>query len=200
MLVVGRGTGTGNSLLLGGTGLVITNSGLWEHSDPERGARNASLGSNPADGWNHSVMDSNALKKGTAECPRCGTLNVAGSLVCVLCKAALQRRASGSLLRSASAAPSVAPQTGSNSYVVDSHEPSLDLRAGRESLRFLGLGLLLSPVFAFLPYLQFFDWFLTSLFHESGHCFFAWMMGQPAFPAISLTGQVTRAGHYRQIH
>ncbi len=70
-----------------------------------------------------------------------------------------------------------------------------DRAEDRESLKFLLFGLLLSPVFAYLPYLQFFDWFLSSLFHESGHCLFAWMMGQPAFPAISLTGHAAAMHH-----
>lgn len=58
----------------------------------------------------------------------------------------------------------------------------------KQAYTFLGLGLLLAPVFAYMPFLGYFNWFLGALFHETGHCLFGWLMGQPAMPAISLTG------------
>jgi hypothetical protein len=81
---------------------------------------------------------------------------------------------------------------------LDAQLETIGQEEARSSILFLGLGLLLSPIFAFLPYLQFYDWFLTSLFHEVGHCFFSWMVGQPAFPAISLTGHAA-AVHQDQL-
>jgi hypothetical protein len=58
----------------------------------------------------------------------------------------------------------------------------------REPLLFLGVGLLLAPVFAFAPGLRYMGWFLSSLFHETGHTAAAWFLGCPAFPAIRLDG------------
>ncbi|MDF1836981.1 MAG: hypothetical protein P1V35_03855, partial [Planctomycetota bacterium] len=58
----------------------------------------------------------------------------------------------------------------------------------KQAYAFLGLGLLLAPLFAYMPFLGYFTWFLGALFHETGHCFFGWLMGQPAMPAISLGG------------
>lgn len=90
------------------------------------------------------------------------------------------------------------PRHGLSSLPSYSPEPDFDAQETRRSWVFLGPGLLLSPVFAYLPYLQFFDWFLTSLFHEVGHSFFSWAMGQPAYPAISLTGHAV-AVHNDQV-
>ena len=58
----------------------------------------------------------------------------------------------------------------------------------RVPLAYLGLGLLFAPILTFTPLLRFMGWFLASLVHETGHCFFAWMAGSWSFPAISLAG------------
>jgi hypothetical protein len=52
----------------------------------------------------------------------------------------------------------------------------------------LALGLGLSLLFTVTPTLRFMGWLLGSLFHETGHVAFAWFVGCPAFPAISLEG------------
>lgn len=132
-------------------------------------------------------MDSFLIKTGPTLCPKCGRSNRSGQLSCGFCGHVLRKESRSALSDGVAARERSTRKV--RAYSPSTAEFEFRERApARESLLFLGIGLLLSPVFAFLPYLQFFDWFLTSLFHESGHCFFAWMMGQPAFPAISLTG------------
>jgi hypothetical protein len=58
----------------------------------------------------------------------------------------------------------------------------------KTTLMFVGIGALVAPVFTFTPFLSFMGWFLSSLFHETGHCAIAWAAGCPAIPAISLAG------------
>ena len=58
----------------------------------------------------------------------------------------------------------------------------------------LGGGLLLALLLTLTPTLRFMGWLLGSLFHETGHVAFAWFVGCPAWPAISL------AGHAAAIH
>lgn len=72
----------------------------------------------------------------------------------------------------------------------DGHRMIAGLRAEpmRVPLTFLGLGLLLAPVFTFTPLLRYMGWFLASLVHEMGHCAFSWLAGSWSFPAISLSG------------
>jgi len=52
----------------------------------------------------------------------------------------------------------------------------------------LGAGLLIALLFTLTPALRFMGWLLGSLFHETGHVAFAWFVGCPAWPAISLAG------------
>lgn len=52
----------------------------------------------------------------------------------------------------------------------------------------LGGGLLLALLLTLTPVLRFMGWLLGSLFHETGHVAFAWFVGCPAWPAISLQG------------
>jgi hypothetical protein len=52
----------------------------------------------------------------------------------------------------------------------------------------LGLGIVLAPLFAVTPLLQYMGWFLASLVHELGHTAVAWFFGQPAYPAIRIDG------------
>jgi hypothetical protein len=96
-------------------------------------------------------------------CPECGYRNGVGEMGCGFCGRVLER------------AP--AP-------------PEIIVRAprSREPLLYLGIGLLLAPVFTFAPVLQFMGWFLGSLCHETGHCVLGWLAGCPSVPAISLRG------------
>lgn len=52
----------------------------------------------------------------------------------------------------------------------------------------LGAGLVLSPILTATPLLRYVGWFLSSLFHESGHCAIALLTGHSALPAIRLDG------------
>lgn len=54
--------------------------------------------------------------------------------------------------------------------------------------RWMAVGGVLALVFTLTPTLGFMGWLLGSLFHETGHVAFAWYVGCPAWPAISLTG------------
>jgi hypothetical protein len=58
----------------------------------------------------------------------------------------------------------------------------------RIAWQWLGVGLVLAFAFTLAPPLRFMGWLLGSLFHETGHVAFAWYVGCPAFPAISLAG------------
>ena len=55
-------------------------------------------------------------------------------------------------------------------------------------LRYLAVGVLLAPVFALTPLLQYMAWFLSALAHELGHSAVAWFFGSPSVPAIRLDG------------
>jgi hypothetical protein len=50
------------------------------------------------------------------------------------------------------------------------------------------VGLVLALAFTLTPTLRFMGWLVGALFHETGHVVFAWYVGCPAFPAISLSG------------
>lgn len=63
-----------------------------------------------------------------------------------------------------------------------------EARAPSRALQFLLIGMPLAALFAVAPFVQFMGWFLSSLFHESGHCVAGWLMGQPTIPKISLEG------------
>ena len=52
----------------------------------------------------------------------------------------------------------------------------------------LAAGLVLSPILTATPLLRYVAWFLSSLFHESGHCAMAILTGHSALPAIRLDG------------
>lgn len=96
-------------------------------------------------------------------CPECGHRNPTEEIGCVFCGRILQ-----------AALP----------------PPQIVIRGPRwrEPALFLGIGLLLAPVFTFAPLLQFMGWFLGSLCHETGHCAMGWLLGCPSIPAISLRG------------
>lgn len=66
--------------------------------------------------------------------------------------------------------------------------PRATAPAGPDPRFVMALGLLLAPVLASLPLLQYVGWFLASLVHETGHCVSGWTFGLPAVPAIRLDG------------
>ncbi len=119
-----------------------------------------------------TVVDSSA-------CARCGRANGAGAFVCGLCGTVLRREPSAPAQR-ATPRPSLA-------VAVDEPRPL-------EPWRYLAIGIVTAPIFAWTPILQYMGWFLASLVHEMGHAAFAWLCGMPAIPAISL------AGHAAAVH
>ncbi len=123
-------------------------------------------------------------------CPSCGTANREGSYSCRLCSEVLRKRPAetdrASLFGPGEMSPAPDPQVRPHFVVPGSGAGRPGL--AHEGYVFTGIGLALACVIHFVPILGFFNWFLSSLFHETGHCFFAWIMGQPAFPAISLGG------------
>ena len=140
-------------------------------------------------------MYPNDLQDLTSACPRCGTQNPGSQLTCSLCSEVLRRDSGGhgdphptGLFRVADSVP--AGRTAETFAAPSGRKPDYS----KQSYTYLGLGLVLAPIFAYMPFLGFFHWFLGALFHETGHCVFGWLMGQPAFPAISL------GGHAAAIH
>ena len=61
----------------------------------------------------------------------------------------------------------------------------------------LGIGLLLAPLFGFAPLLSYMGWFVSALVHEMGHCVAALFTGHSAHPVIRLDGHAM-AQHGRQ--
>lgn len=115
-----------------------------------------------------------------APCAQCGTTNDDQASICRLCGLLLVRREDD---------PFRLPRT---------EQPSV--QAPRKTLRIpvgwvhLGAGILLALLLTLTPVLRFMGWLLGSLFHETGHVAFAWFVGCPAWPAISL------GGHAAAIH
>ncbi len=106
------------------------------------------------------------LRQGSLYCPSCKRGNSQWLDQCEYC---------GTALRAPVKKPDLAkPEV----VVIDAPNPWL----------FFGLGAVISPIFAFVPLLQYMGWFLASLVHELGHTLVAWFFGQPAFPAIRLDG------------
>ncbi len=125
-----------------------------------------------------------------AQCSRCGRAHDESALVCNLC---------GQLLRRAQRAPAA---TASSVASTPTHAERIELAlaarvkppSAAQPWKFLAIGLVTAPIFAFTPILQYMGWFLSSLVHEMGHAAFAWLCGMPAIPAISL------AGHAAAVH
>lgn len=65
---------------------------------------------------------------------------------------------------------------------------AIERRSLRVGWRWMGIGAVLALIFTLTPFLRFIGWLIGSLFHETGHVVFAWYVGCPAFPAISLSG------------
>jgi hypothetical protein len=114
----------------------------------------------------------------TGRCARCGHAAAADDLVCTLCGEVLRRASRGSV---AVEAPRPVPDAWASPP-----EAEAPARDGRWIV--LGVGLFLAPVLTLTPLLQYVGWFLASLVHETGHSAMAWLLGCPAFPAISLHG------------
>ena len=105
-------------------------------------------------------------------CPDCGHANPRARADCQWCGAFFEERAPA-------AAPAPPPR-------LLRHPPACEPRV--TSAKYLVGGAVLALVFGLLPFTGFMGWFLSSLFHETGHCAFAWAAGCPAFPAIRLDG------------
>ncbi len=122
----------------------------------------------------------------TTKCPRCGREDDGRALACALCGELLRRAPLDAPRQSESARPRVAPAPApapASERDVEREAPST-----REPWLFLGLGLVLAPVFQLTPMLGFMGWFLASLAHEMGHSALAWACGMPCIPAISPEG------------
>jgi len=107
-------------------------------------------------------------------CPDCGHANPRTRADCAWCGTYMRERA-----------PAPAPAPGPPALLLR-HPPACEPRV--TSAKYLLAGAVVAIVFALLPFTGFMGWFLTSLFHETGHCAFAWAAGCPAFPAIRLDG------------
>lgn len=124
----------------------------------------------------------------TTRCPRCGREDDPRALACALCGELLRRPALTPPSADEIARARVTPQT--STMAAARPAPS----AAREAWFYLGLGLVLAPVFTLTPLLGFMGWFLASLVHEMGHSALAWACGMPSIPAIS------PAGHAAAVH
>lgn len=109
-------------------------------------------------------------------CRSCGLLTDATDGLCVLCA---ERGGGG---------PSARPVPGARA--TGSSGPGTGGRVLRLPIGwvYLGVGFLLALAFTLARPLAFMGWLLGSLFHETGHVAFAWYVGCPAYPAISLRG------------
>lgn len=123
-------------------------------------------------------------------CPRCGTVNGEDRFSCRLCSEMLRKRPAEvpheSLFAPGTTTRSPVPEARPHMVVAENGAGGMSITT--EGYAYAGIGLALATVIHFVPILGFFNWFLSALFHETGHCVFAWAMGQPAFPAISLGG------------
>lgn len=91
--------------------------------------------------------------------------------------------------------PAVSTKTVAESLVEDSTPRRQFLSTGMWYL--LG-GLALAPIFTLTPYLQIVGWVFSAVVHECGHTFFAFAVGCPALPAISVTGHGAATIHGEQ--
>ncbi|MHC5009881.1 MAG: hypothetical protein ACYTG6_02900 [Planctomycetota bacterium] len=110
-------------------------------------------------------------------CSQCGYLKASEDAVCSLC---------GPL--PAPGADAAVPLRGGG-YPTPPHLAPEETVGGLPiGWVYLAVGLALSLVFTVAPLFRFMGWFIGALFHETGHVIFAWFVGCPAFPAISLRG------------
>lgn len=113
-------------------------------------------------------------------CPECDHLNAPQAMSCGMCGFFMKPPAE------------YAPAEYHDEPIVHRRAPVCEPH--KTTVTFLGLGLVLALLFR-LPILDFTGWFLSSLFHETGHCVMAWLAGCPAFPAISLAGHAMAQHH-----
>ena len=122
-----------------------------------------------------------AAATAAVRCSRCGRPAGADDYVCSLCGEVLRRSADGAQRPSPAAASAPWPATG-----VRRED---ELRAGQPGWEYLLVGMLLAPVLTFTPLLQYVGWFLSALFHETGHAAVGWALGCPTVPAVSIAGE-----------
>jgi hypothetical protein len=122
-----------------------------------------------------------------AVCARCGRPDDGASFACGLCGEVL-RRAPESARAPPAASDAAVPSRASWEARPVPVDRERERRARAEPWFYLGLGLVIAPIFAWTPLLQYMGWFLASLVHEMGHSAVAWFCGMPAFPAIALDG------------
>jgi hypothetical protein len=126
----------------------------------------------------------------TTKCPRCGREDDGRALACALCGELLRRSTLDAPLAGEVAPPRGVPAPAPVPVRADEGAPA----SAREPWLYLGLGLVLAPVFELTPMLGFMGWFLASLAPEMGHSTLAWACGMPSIPAIS------PAGHAAAVH
>lgn len=152
--------------------------------------------------------DHAAARQGASTCASCGRVQRRDGAHCELCGTPLRRHepppalpatpgADASQGSGWSAPPLPSPE---RSAPIGHGRPSSVLSAPREdpaerarrarsrAIQFLLLGLPLAGLFTVTPIVRFMGWFLSSLFHESGHALAGWFMGHPTIPKISLEG------------
>lgn len=113
-----------------------------------------------------------------ASCPQCGYENSVRDPVCGLCQ---------TVLVPASAADDPFQLSPEDRLPEPVPEPEARIRVPVGWV-YLALGAVFALVFTLTPALRFAGWLFGSLFHETGHVAFAWFVGCPAWPAISLAG------------
>ena len=122
-----------------------------------------------------------AAAPASVRCSRCGRPAGADDYVCSLCGEVL-RRSTAPAPRAPAPAPTPwmpAPESRRGNGVP----------AGRPGWAYLLVGLVLAPVLTFTPLLQYVGWFLSALFHETGHAAVGWALGCPSIPAVSIAGE-----------
>lgn len=118
----------------------------------------------------------------TRECPQCQREVDVEERNCRQCGYLLRRVRPTAVF---GAADNIAPSTYQTPSLVVRDKRVLGLEP---RWFYLAIGLLTAPILTFTPLLQRMGWFLTSLFHETGHVVVAWFFGHPAVPAIRLDG------------
>lgn len=147
----------------------------------------------PAGGSIHVVGGLLMIVETGTRCPECGYDNDAAARSCGLCGALLGARPA---VRPAGrgAEPPVSFETPVE--VADEDEREVPVFGLPRPWFFLLVGVPGALVFAAGPFMRLYAWFLSALFHESGHTAAGLLVGMPSFPAISLRGHA--AAHIGQ--
>jgi hypothetical protein len=93
------------------------------------------------------------------------------------------------------AVPEVSTQTVAAALAAETPKRRQILSTG---MWYLLAGLALAPIFTLTPYLQIVGWVFSAVVHETGHTLFAFAVGCPALPAVSLTGHGAATIHGQQ--